>query len=254
MTPQRVVSLVPSVTETLFELGVGGTVVGITDYCIFPPGLDLPRIGGTKNPAVDKIRALRPDLVHMNLEENLERHARQIGDFTRIFLTHPSSVGGAREMVEQLGRIHGAEARADAIVARIDEELAALKANAKPFTFAVPIWRNPWMWCGSDTYVSGLVTAAGGINVVKALRYPPLDVAAIAAHAPDVIFLPDEPYAFTEADAAALSQLGSRIVGPFPGHLFTWHGSRTIEGLRFLRQTSRASEGPPATPSSPPVR
>src|SRR3954452_9810726 len=76
--PSRVVSLVPSLTETLFDLGAGESVVGITDFCIFPEGLTLPRVGGTKNPRMDEIRALAPELVYMNLEENLERHASQI--------------------------------------------------------------------------------------------------------------------------------------------------------------------------------
>src|ERR1041384_1208135 len=87
--PRRVVSLVPSLTETLFDLGAGGDVAGITDFCIFPPDLPLPRVGGTKNPRVDEIRALAPDLVHMNLEENLRRHAEAIEEFARVFVSEP---------------------------------------------------------------------------------------------------------------------------------------------------------------------
>ena len=83
--PRRVVSLVPSITETLFELGAGDDVVGITDFCIFPPDLALPRLGGTKNPRVEEIRALKPDLVHMNLEENLRRHGDAIEQFAPVF-------------------------------------------------------------------------------------------------------------------------------------------------------------------------
>ena len=88
------------------------------------------------------------------------------------------------------------------------------------------------MWCGSDTYVAALVTEAGGRNVITETRYPTIDVARMGA---DVIFLPDEPYLFTEADAALVREsTGAKVIGPFPGHLFTWHGSRTILGLRFL--------------------
>src|SRR5688572_19509315 len=82
--PRRVVSLVPSITETLFELGAGDAVVAITDFCIFPPNLALPRVGGTKNPRVDEIRALAPDLVHMNHEENLRRHGEAIEEFAPV--------------------------------------------------------------------------------------------------------------------------------------------------------------------------
>jgi ABC-type Fe3+-hydroxamate transport system substrate-binding protein len=227
VTPKRVVSLVPSLTETLFELGAGDTVVGITDFCIFPADLRLPRVGGTKNPRVDEIRALHPDLVHMNVEENLERHAREIETFAPVFLTEPKSVHDVRTLITTLGHMHDRRDRAATLVAQIDAELAAMPERS--FTFACAIWKKPWMWCGGDTYVSNLIECAGGRNVLaNEKRYPQHD--RVEA---DVIFLPDEPYAFTKEDAG---QLRGRVVGPFPGHLFTWHGSRTILGLRFLRE------------------
>jgi iron complex transport system substrate-binding protein len=90
------------------------------------------------------------------------------------------------------------------------------------------------MWCGGDTYISSLVESAGGRNRLRdRLRYPALALEEVLALKPDIVFLPDEPYAFTEKDAESV---GVRVIGPFPGHLFTWHGVRTIEGLRFLRR------------------
>ena len=90
------------------------------------------------------------------------------------------------------------------------------------------------MWCGGDTYVSHLVESVGGRNLLREhLRYPSLSVENVMALEPDVVFLPDEPYAFTDADVKTFQ---TRVIGPFPGHLFTWHGVRTIEGLRFLRR------------------
>ena len=229
MPPKRVVSLVPSLTETLFDLGAGDAVVGITDYCIFPPDLDRPRVGGTKNPRVAEIRALRPDLVHMNFEENVARHATEIETFTRVFVTEPKTVADVRTLVGTLGEMHERRERASQLVQQIDDELAQMPRRS--FTFACAIWKKPWMWCGGDTYVSDLVERAGGRNVLRdQKRYPALAPQEIDA---DVIFLPDEPYAFTAADANAFE---SRVIGPFPGHLFTWHGTRTILGLRFLRE------------------
>lgn len=222
-------SLVPSITETLFDLGAGDSVVGITDFCIFPPDLPLPRVGGTKNPRVNDVRALQPDLVHMNLEENLERHARAISEFARIFLTEPKSVNDVQSVMTTLGKIHGCSDRAADFARQMDEALASMPQRS--FTFACAIWKRPWMWCGGDTYVSNLVECAGGRNVLRnELRYPTHDADEIEA---DVIFLPDEPYAFTVEDA---KQFRTRVVGPFPGHLFTWHGTRTLLGLRFLRE------------------
>ncbi|HKR62458.1 MAG TPA: helical backbone metal receptor [Thermoanaerobaculia bacterium] len=231
----RVVSLVPSITETLFDLGAGASVVGITDFCIFPPSLDLPRLGGTKNPRVDEIRALAPDLVYMNHEENLRRHADMIATFTRVHVSEPRSVDDVEALITELGAWHQRRARAEELVATLREVRASMPPRV--FTFACAIWKNPWMWCGGDTYVSNLVACAGGVNVLAdAKRYPALSLEDVLALKPDVIFLPDEPYAFTAEDAEAIR--GPRVIGPFPGHVFTWHGTRTIEGLRFLRALS----------------
>lgn len=237
--PKRVVSLVPSVTETLFELGAGESVVAITDFCIFPPDLALPRVGGTKNPRVDEIRALAPDLVHMNLEENLRRHGEAIEAFAPVFVSEPKSVEDVIALIAQLGEIHDRRDRA----ARLNDEIRAQLARMPraAFTFACPIWKTPWMWCGGDTYVSRLVECAGGRNVLgDRLRYPHVELAEVLALRPDVIFLPDEPYVFTEADAATI---GECAIGPFPGHLFTWHGSRTLPGLQFLEEALTRCSG-----------
>lgn len=237
--PRRVVSLVPSLTESLFAIGAGDSIVAVTQFCIFPQDLDRPRAGGTKNPDVDAIRALQPDLVHMNLEENLKRHADAIGEFAPVFVTEPKSVEDVAEHIEQLGAIHGRPQEADGFAKQIRSELEALR-GASPFTFACPIWKKPWMWCGGDTYVSNLVAAAGGRNILgDRERYPAVDLDDVLALRPDVVFLPDEPYLFTEEDARELGATTSaRVIGPFPGHLFTWHGVRTLEGLRWLRDTT----------------
>jgi len=223
----RVVSLVPSLTETLFDLGAGDSVAGITDFCIFPPDLALPRIGGTKNPRVDEIRALVPDIVYMNYEENLRKHAEAIETFARVHVSEPKSVDDVEALILELGDIHDRRERALDLVSELRHERSTMPK--RQFTFACAIWKKPWMWCGGDTYVSNLVECAGGINVLRdEKRYPARDLGEIDA---EVIFLPDEPYLFTREDAAAIPN----AIGPFPGHLFTWHGTRTILGLRFLR-------------------
>jgi ABC-type Fe3+-hydroxamate transport system substrate-binding protein len=285
--PARVVSLVPSLTETLFALGAGDAVVGITDFCIFPQGLTCPRVGGTKTPATARIRALAPDLVYVNVEENLKRHADEIATFAPVFATEPKTVDDVAALIALLGSIHQRQERAAELIAELT---AAREPRIAPFTFVVPIWKKPWMWCGGDTYVSNLVESVGGVNLLRDReRYPSIDLPAVLAMKPEVVFLPDEPYAFTAADAAEIAPhpafghplpagegtrthsplsagegtrthsplpagegmrthsplpLGEggakrrvRVVGPFPGHLFTWHGVRTIEGLRFLRRS-----------------
>jgi ABC-type Fe3+-hydroxamate transport system substrate-binding protein len=227
----RVVSLVPSLTETLFALGAGDSVVGITDFCIFPPEIDRPRVGGTKTPNIARIRQLEPDIVYVNVEENLKKHADEIAKFAKVVATEPKTIADVASLITMLGEIHGRQEKA----AELIQPLTVNREPLTPFTFAVPIWKKPWMWCGGDTYVSNLVESVGGQNVLRdRQRYPTIELAQVLELKPDIVFLPDEPYEFTAGDAQAID---ARVIGPFPGHLFTWHGVRTIEGLRFLRSS-----------------
>ncbi len=234
--PARVVSLVPSMTETLFDLGVGGAVAGITEYCLFPAAelAPLPRVGGTKNPDLEKIRALHPDLVYMNLEENLRPHGEAIEAFATVWVSEPKTVADVLLLIRTLGRIHRVDDRAEELATAIETRAGA---SSTGFTFACPIWKKPWMWCGGDTYVSSLIEAVGGRNVLQdQSRYPRVELDAVLALAPDIVFLPDEPWAFDPDDQKLLLERGfSNVSEPLPGHLFTWHGSRTLLGLGFLR-------------------
>lgn len=244
--PSRIVSLVPSLTETLFDLGLGDRIVGVTDYCIFPdiPSV-TPRLGGTKKPDIDRIRELRPDIVYVNVEENLRRHAEAIESFAPVFATEPARVQDVRALLEQLGRIHRREEGAAEWVRQIDAVIVRT-SDREPFTFACPIWKDPWMWCGGDTYVSDLVATVGGRNVLtERRRYPRAGLEEIKTLDPEVIFLPDEPYEFSALDRAGLERVGfSRIVGPFPGHLFTWHGTRTLQGMKYLLDVMSDARSP----------
>ncbi|HLJ74044.1 MAG TPA: helical backbone metal receptor [Thermoanaerobaculia bacterium] len=251
-------SLVPSLTETLFALGAGDDVVGITDFCIFPENIDRAHVGGTKTPKIDRIRELKPDVVYVNIEENLKKHADEIATFAKVIATEPKTIDDVADLIAMLGRNHGREERAQELI----DQLRTANSERRTFTFVVPIWKKPWMWCGGDTYVSHLVESAGGRNLLgDRQRYPAIALDEVLAMKPDVVFLPDEPYEFTQEDAesiaaphpalrATLSRGRGRlnVIGPFPGHLFTWHGVRTIEGLKFLRRALRLL--PPTAGSS----
>ena len=134
-------------------------------------------------------------------------------------------MGDVAELIATLGQIHRRN---------ITKWVDGLKPvrQQRAFTFVCPVWKDPWMWCGGDTYVSDLIESAGGRNLLRdRRRYPVMALEEVRALAPQVVFLPDEPYAFTAQDAT----LFANAVGPFPGHLVTWHGTRTILGLEFLR-------------------
>src|SRR2546430_14418052 len=115
----RVVSLVPSLTETLFALGAGDDVAGITDFCIFPEGIDRPRVGGTKTPSIAKIRELAPDVVYVNIEENLKRHAEEIATFTNVIATEPRTIGDVAKLIEMLGARHSREEAAAGLIGQL---------------------------------------------------------------------------------------------------------------------------------------
>jgi ABC-type Fe3+-hydroxamate transport system substrate-binding protein len=177
--------------------------------------------------------------VYINTEEKLRRHADAIAEVARVDVSEPKSVEDVRALIARLAAAHGRDA--SGVLRELDEAVDRLKPVLH-FSFAVPIWKEPWMWCGGDTYVSRLVECAGGVNVLREkTRYPQMALDEVLALKPDVVFLPDEPYLFTRDDAAAID---AKTIGPFPGHLFTWHGTRTILGLRFLRDEVPRPEAP----------
>jgi ABC-type Fe3+-hydroxamate transport system substrate-binding protein len=244
--PQRIVSLVPSVTELICDLGAADQLVGVTRVCTEPPAVvaGLPRVGGTKTADCDAITALRPDLVVMNSEENDRAHFAALGAAgLPIFVSFPTSVAGAARGIERLGLALGAEQAASQLAQRIDAALAALRELAPaPVRVFCPIWRKPWMSFNADTYCHDLLAAAGGANLCAgaAERYPVVDLAVIGAADPQVIVLPDEPYPFAERHFEALAILRDSSawqagrVHLCDGKDLSWYGRRTQSGLENL--------------------
>ena len=201
MVPRRIVSLVPSITEILFALGVGDAVVGCTIYCTQPPEgvATKTRIGGEKNPKLELIRDLGTDLVIANVEENLREHVETLrGWGIAVHVVYPRTVVEGIALVRELGEVVGAAARGAALAedleARHARTRAALAGRAPARVFC-PIWRNPYMTLNRDTYVHDMLATCGGANVFAdaSKRYPEVSLGEVAAAAPDVILLPDEP-------------------------------------------------------------
>lgn len=230
--PQRIVSLVPSTTETLFDLGLGERVVGRTRYCVHPADdvASLPTVGGTKNVDLDAVRALEPDLVLGNQEENLPAIWPELEGAQRLYVAYPRSVDDAREDLLRVAHLVGADAAGAALARRIEAGRAALRPE--PFRFACLIWKTPWMAAGDDTYISALLGEWGGVNVVEG-RYPELTLEQLRAQAPDVVLLPSEPFPFAERHLPDLEELASRA-RLTDGQLLTWHGSRLALALETL--------------------
>ncbi len=232
----RIVSLCPSTTESLVALGLGGSLVGVTRYCVHPrEALEgIPRVGGTKNPDLEAIAALSPDLVLCNAEENREADVAALAARHRVDVSHPTRVADVPPLLRRLGALTGSEPAAEGWARRLEEKLAAARPAARPVRFAYLIWRGPWMAAAEGTYISDLLETFGGVNVFPRERgpWPRTDDGELAALAPGLVVLPDEPYRFADADRALLHGLVPEArVELVSGDDFCWHGVRTLRGL-----------------------
>jgi ABC-type Fe3+-hydroxamate transport system substrate-binding protein len=261
--PQRIVSLVPSLTETLFALGLDGQVVGVTKFCVEPAAAvaSIEKVGGTKNPDLRKIIALQPDLVIANAEENrLQDVEAMRARSIPVFVTYPRTVSTALESILGLGRVTGREADATALAREIVRVVSVIETslgiwNKLRLRVFCPIWKKPWMTFNQDTYAHDVLRLLGFLNVFADARerYPRTTLEEALDRGAQIILLPDEPYAFADSDAAelkaALPAGMSRRVMLISGRDLHWYGSHMVKGLAALSERLgrlRASVTPPA--------
>lgn len=234
----RIVSLVPSVSELLHVLGAEDRVVGVTTFCVAPPGgfRGARRVRGTKNPDVDAIVELEPDLVFANLEENRERHVialREAG--LDVHVSYPRDVEEARELIADVAELTGADGPASAVLDDLDTARsgAASRRPGTPVPVLCPIWRDPWMAVGPSTYAGALLGECGlEVRPPTGETYPQVQLDDVLREV-DAVLLPSEPYAFTARDAAEMAGRGVAAM-LVDGAALTWHGPRTATGLRLF--------------------
>ncbi|MGR6969352.1 helical backbone metal receptor [Streptomyces cynarae] len=236
----RVVSLVPSLTEAV-TASVPGALVGATDWCTHPADLDVVRIGGTKNPKVDRIVGLAPDLVLANEEENREPDLAALREAgLDVLVTEVRSVPQAFRELERVVAACGAPARPR----WLDEAEAAWARLPEPGirrTAVVPVWRRPWMVLGRDTFAGDVLARLGVGNLygTHPERYPKVPLQALRDAAPDLVVLPDEPYRFTAEDGPeAFEGLPCALVS---GRHLTWYGPSLTEAPHVLARALRAA-------------
>lgn len=245
---RSIVSLVPSLTEALFAIGLSEQVTGRTAYCVEPAGRveRVPALGGTKNPDLDRIMAIRPDLVIASAEENVREHVETLIDTgLPVYVSLCATVRRAIEEIEDLARLTG---RPDAAASWIADARAAVDdveqraARRPPTRYFCPIWRRPYMVAGPQTYMSDLLRLCGGESIFGPgpARYYPVDLADVAARSPDLILLPSEPYPFAEKHRAEILALPGvpavehRRVHLINGQLITWYGPRIAASVRSV--------------------
>jgi ABC-type Fe3+-hydroxamate transport system substrate-binding protein len=246
--PRRIVSLIPSTTETLCELGLADALVGVTVYCSEPADVvrTKTRVGGEKNPDLAAIRALEPDLVIANIEENVRAHVETLRAWgIPVWVTYPRTVAQGLAMIRELGEVTATQARAEAMLAELEplyERVRAESASRRLVDVFYPIWRNPYMTVNRDTYISDLLRVCGARNVFadRAERYPTITLDEVASRRPEVIILPDEPFRFRRvhvedfAEYAEVPAVRDGRIHLVDGKPFSWHGPRVAQALRTI--------------------
>ncbi|HEX5829776.1 MAG TPA: helical backbone metal receptor [Gemmatimonadaceae bacterium] len=243
----RLVSLCPSLTELVFDLGRGPDLVGITKFCVHPAEgvAAVEKVGGTKNPKLARIAELAPDLVLMNEEENRREDAEALAAAgVRVHSSMPRTPAETAAMVRDIGALLRRVDAAGRIAGDIEARSARVRRAAEgqpPVRWAYLIWRGPYMAVNADTFIDALLRQAGGVNVFggREERYPVIEPGALAAADPDVVLLSTEPFPFAErhvaelVGATGLPRDRFRIVD---GELLSWHGSRTPRGVDYAER------------------
>lgn len=246
LRPQRIVSLVPSITETLFDLGAGDRIVGVTRWCVHPADARTRArvVGGTHDVDLDVLARLEPDLVIANQEENPKPLVERLATVAPTYVTFPRTVRDGIVLLRRLGELtdqRDAGARAAARVEAAHRRARRADPQRAPRVLYL-IWRRPWMSVNRDTFVHDMLTTCGAVNVLAhaEARYPTLSDADAAALRPDAILLSSEPYAFRERHREEWLRRGdlpaARLgqVHLVDGELCCWYGTRLLRGLPYL--------------------
>lgn len=240
--PKRIVSLVPSQTELLYDLGLEQRVVGQTIFCIHPRShfKSAVKIGGTKRLQIEKIRSLDPDLIIGNKEENERSQIEELEKDFPVWMSDIRTPAEAIQMILSIGRItqtkNSAEALSNRINRLIEQCTGIVTARQKAIYL---IWKTPWMAAGHETYIHEMMKIAGYENLIEG-RYPELSIPQITALKPEKILLSSEPYPFQAEHVQELKQyLPFSDIALVDGELFSWYGSRMIHALEFFLRSKK---------------
>ena len=241
---QRIVSLVPSLTELLFDLGLDSEVVGLTKFCIHPANKVKEKtvMGGTKNIHLDRVTALAPTLIIANKEENTREDIEELQADFPVLLTDVVTLDDALDMIVTVGKAVERQAEAIELAAQIGKSFGVLAQqiatlNAPSPRVAYLIWRDPWMVAGNQTFIDSMLTVAGFANAFgHQPRYPVVSPSDIQTADPEIIMLSSEPYPFTQKHLTELSKICplARLM-LVDGELFSWYGSRLVHSAAYFK-------------------
>lgn len=244
-TPMRIVSLVPSQTELLFDLGLEDRLVGITKFCVHPYHLKSTKkiIGGTKKVHVEKIRLLQPDIIIANKEENTEEIVEAMKEIAPVWVSNIVTIEDNIEMIEELGKIFAVRTSARQWIDKINfglEDFKKFISDKEVKRAAYFIWKNPYMVAGNDTFVNEMMKLNKLSNIYEANegRYPEVIVQKMRIQGdPQVLLLSSEPFPFKDEDAFELGRHTHHAQTIFvDGEMFSWYGSRLVKAFPYFKQ------------------
>jgi ABC-type Fe3+-hydroxamate transport system substrate-binding protein len=246
--PSRIVSLVPSLTESV-AVTATGLLVGATDFCVHPADLAVARVGGSKYPDLDRVRALDPDLVLANAEENRRSDLDSLrAAGIPVWVTAPGTLAAAFASLRRMLAACGLPPNPPWLDAARRAWSSTYDGSPAQRTAAVPIWRRPWMVLGRDTFAGDVLRQLGVANAFagSADRYPKVDVEVIRASGADLVVLPDEPYRFGPDDGPA--EFPGLDVALVSGRHLTWYGPSLVEARDVLERQLAAARPATAVP------
>ena len=243
-TPQRIVSLVPSQTELLVDLGLEDLIVGVTKFCVHPEELRKKKevVGGTKQVHPEKIAELQPDIILCNKEENTPEMVEELQKIAPVHVSDIKTIDDSLELIREYGMIFSAKEKASEIVGKILDEKKAFQefvAERPQKKAAYFIWKNPWMVVAEDTFIDHLLELNNFSNVFAGSksRYPEVKPEDLEKLEPDLVLLSTEPFPFKEDDKEELSKIVRKdCIHVVDGEYFSWYGSRLISAFGYFRR------------------
>lgn len=242
-TPKRIVSIVPSLTELLYDLGLDDSIVGITKFCVHPNHFKTSKtsVGGTKNVNFEKVKILQPDIIIANKEENTLEIVSELSKICPVWVTDVVTIEDNLQMILEFGTLFNKQSEAlkwyqDINTAYLD--FKCIVENKPTKKVAYFIWKNPYMVAGKNTFINTLLEVNNFENVITNQRYPEVDLENIGKlYKPDVLLLSSEPYPFKEKDIIeieAITQNSKSLI--VDGEMFSWYGSRILFAFEYFKK------------------
>lgn len=235
--PERIISLVPSQTELLVDLGLEEKIVGITKFCVHPHDLKKRKtiVGGTKNYRFEVIEALKPDLIIGNKEENDREGIERLASIYPVWMSDIYTLDDSLRMISDVGILTGTSSKAEQLVREIQNSFSE-KISFKG-TCVYLIWENPLLAAGKNTFIDSMLHKAGFENLIQSARYPALSEDQLISLSPNFLLLSSEPFPFKEKHIAFFQNLlpKTKLILA-DGELFSWYGSRLLQSSRYFKR------------------